>query len=283
MDIKQAVKYIKESLKGIYPETEIGAFTKIIFSDVFNINAIEFYTHKDKKLSEHQIEKLKNIIERLLKHEPLQYIIGFTEFYDLKFEVNRDVLIPRQETEELVDLIIKDSDKNDALKILDIGTGSGCIALSLKNSLPKSIVTACDFSAEALDMAKKNAKINDLELEFLEINILNEDATNSLGKFDLIVSNPPYVRELEKKMMSENILDYEPEMALFVDDNDPLIYYKAITNFALNHLNKGGRLYFEINEFLGKEMKSLLLESGFNDVIVYQDLNDKYRMTSARL
>jgi len=283
MDIKQATKYIKESLKGIYPATEIEAFTKIIFSDVFNINAIEFYTHKDKKLSEHQIETLKNIIGRLLKHEPLQYIIGFTEFYDLKFEVNSNVLIPRQETEELVDLIIKKSDNNETFKILDIGTGSGCIALSLKNSLPKSTVTACDFSDEALEMAKLNAKINNLDLEFLEIDILNEDVTNSLGKFDLIVSNPPYVRELEKEMMSENVLDYEPEMALFVDDNDPLIYYNAITNFALNHLKKGGRLYFEINEFLGKEMKNLLLQSGFKDVIVYKDLNNKDRMTSARL
>lgn len=216
-----------------------------------------------KELSASEEKKFEDALLRLLKHEPIQYIIGETEFFGLKFKVNKNVLIPRPETEELVQWILKDLEslKTQELSILDIGTGSGCIAISLAKKLPNARVSAIDISEGALEIARSNAKMNDVEIDFILQDILK--SAELPGKYDLIVSNPPYVRELEKKEMHRNVLENEPEMALYVKDLEPLIFYQKITKLAETDLKLGGSLYFEINQYLGKETAEVLTESGF--------------------
>lgn len=218
--------------------------------------------HK-RKLSASEEKKFEDALLRLLKHEPIQYIIGETEFFGLKFKVNKNVLIPRPETEELVDWILKDlkSSGKKELSILDIGTGSGCIAISLAKELPNARVSAMDISDGALQIASSNAKMNNVEIDFILQDILK--TTELPEKYDLIVSNPPYVRELEKKEMQRNVLENEPEMALYVKDLEPLIFYQKITKLAETGLKQGGSLYFEINQYLGKETAEILSSSGF--------------------
>ena len=219
-------------------------------------------------------------LERLLTNEPIQYIIGSTYFYGNDFEVNRHTLIPRPETEELVDWIINDTG-NKALKILDIGTGSGCIAISVAHKLPKAQLTAMDISAEALTMAKKNADKLKVCVNFEEQDVLK--LTEFTNEFDIVVSNPPYVRELEKEMMSANVLDYEPDLALFVSDTNPLIFYYKIAELFLAQAKKNALLYFEINEYLGTELKEGLQKMGFTFVEIRQDFRAKERMLKASI
>ena len=240
----------------------------------------------DKIISEVDIDKFKEAIKRLNNHEPIQYIIGKTEFYSLLFKVNEAVLIPRPETEELVDWIIsKFRIQNSELKILDIGTGSGCIAISLAKNLPNAKVFALDVSKEALNVAKANAWQNDVEVEFIEADILNwkQEAGNMNLDFkdlnlDIIVSNPPYVRASEKEQMKPNVLAHEPDLALFVKDEDSLLFYRNITQFASQFLNTKGQLFFEINEYLGNDMFKLLNDKGFIDIELKQDIFAKDRM-----
>jgi release factor glutamine methyltransferase len=222
-------------------------------------------------------------IKDLLKNKPLQYIIGETEFCDLKFKVNENVLIPRPETSELVHLITnrQQTTDNSQLTILDIGTGSGCIAISLAKQLPQSQVYALDISEKALCVAKDNAYINNVDITFIHDDILS--LRNKIEtKFDIIVSNPPYVRDLEKAEMRDNVLNCEPHNALFVSDNDPLIFYRNILEFAKTHLKENGEVWFEINEYLGKEMTDLCLEMGFSNVNIYKDFREKERFLSVR-
>jgi len=222
------------------------------------------------------------ILEQLKKEIPIQYLLGSTSFYGLNFEVNSDVLIPRPETEELVDWIIKDCliFRNDVtLKIVDIGTGSGCIAISLAKNLPNAQVFAIDVSGKALATAKKNAELNNVEVTFIQKNILE---TASLDfQFDIIVSNPPYVRNLEKVEINKNVLDNEPHLALFVDDNDALVFYRKIAELAQKSLSKNGQLYFEINQYLGKETVALLENLGFENLELRKDIYGNDRMIFA--
>jgi release factor glutamine methyltransferase len=218
--------------------------------------------------------QLSKAIRRLVSHEPIQYITGEAHFYNHKFQVNHATLIPRPETEELVARILLESDRSVPLRILDIGTGSGCIAISLTLALPLGIVDALDVSANALQVAKQNALDLGATVEFFELNILDQ----SLDKqYDVIVSNPPYVRNMEKSELKNNVLDFEPAIALFVPDNNPLVFYERIISMAFKNLNSEGRLYLEINELFGSEIANLLTGAGFINVTITPDMQHKDR------
>ncbi len=272
------------SLKEEYPETEIQSFFNLLSECFLKMKRLDVTLNLYAPISGKKLEKFKNATLRLKKYEPIQYIVGSTEFYGLPFKVTENTLIPRPETEELVQWVI-DSAKADSYSILDIGTGSGCIAISLAKSMPSSTVFAVDVSKKALTVAKINSKLNKVDVEFLELDILKwkKDSSNLVledSKFDIIVSNPPYVRVLEKAQMSDNVLHHEPALALYVEDDDPLIFYKEIVEFAKVHLKNEGQLYFEINQYLGTDMLQLLAESGFKNVALKKDIFGNDRMIS---
>jgi release factor glutamine methyltransferase len=232
-------------------------------------------------------KKISDSLQRLKSEEPIQYILGETDFYGLSFKLNSNVLIPRPETEELVDWMLtrQPTTNNQQLNILDIGTGSGCIAISLAKSLKNTKVYALDVSSDALKIAEENAKLNQVEAEFIEKDILKiEDGRLKTDlKFDVIVSNPPYVREQEKQHMNRNVLNNEPHLALFVEDENPLQFYKALTEFAVNNLKDQGWLFFEINEYLGIEMMQLLNDFNFTNIELKQDVFKKDRMITGQI
>ena len=268
-----------KQLEGIYGAQEAGAISFLLLENLFSLSRTEILA--DKKLEiEEKKERLSHSIDRLRHNEPIQYILGQTEFYGLPILVNPSVLIPRQETEELVQLIISEHENKKNSSILDIGTGSGCIAIALKKALPQSAVYAMDVSEQVLSMAKKNAELNKVEIQFLEKNILLPETT--LPETTIIVSNPPYVLQSEKKEMKENVLAHEPHLALFVEDSDPLLFYRTIVEKAKKYLLKDGSLYFEINEQFGKETIKLLTDTGFTEVRSWKDLNRKDRMIRAK-
>ncbi len=235
---------------------------------------------ENKELSKLQARNINNIIKRLRTYEPIQHITGETEFFGLPFIVNKNVLIPRPETEELVELILNEN-KEDKLNILDIGTGSGgAIAIALAKYKKEAKISAWDISKDALLIAKGNAERNAVDIDFEQVDVLIDYPTDK--KYDIIVSNPPYILESEKRDMEKNVLDYEPHIALFVPDDRALIFYERIADIALDILNPDGKLYFEINQALGKEtVKMLENRGGFSNVTLYQDINKNDRMTSA--
>ncbi|WP_299127704.1 peptide chain release factor N(5)-glutamine methyltransferase [uncultured Winogradskyella sp.] len=282
-----------KELDLIYGKNEVESFFFLATEHYFSLARIQLALDQQFSFSKPETNTLFTILEDLKQQKPIQYILGYTEFYGLKFKVNPNVLIPRPETEELVDWIINSykefshsAIKSSHLKILDIGTGSGCIAISLAKHLLNAKVYAIDVSKAALEVAKENAKINQVEVEFLELDILKyEDASLwedvvelKKGFFDIIVSNPPYVRHLEKKEMQPNVLDNEPHLALFVADNDPLVFYKAITDFAVDNLKQKGQLYFEINQYLGEDSIQLLNNESFEAITLKKDLSGNDRM-----
>lgn len=276
--IKQIQQKFHQELKDLFPEKEINTFLYLLLEKIANLSRLDLVLFPDKKLDEKQISQFEKALHRLKNHEPIQYIIGETEFYGLKFIVNKNVLIPRPETEELVDWIIKDFQNfSDDFSILDIGTGSGCIAISLASKLKKADISALDISAKALKTAKENAEINKVKINFQQKNILGISA-NFNKKYEVIVSNPPYVRELEKKEMQSNVLAHEPHLALFVKDDDALLFYREILKFAEKNLRKNGKLYFEINEYLPEEMKELIREFKVKKYEFKKDIFGKYRM-----
>ncbi len=270
-----------ESLSRLYPEEESQSFFYILCEHFLKLKRIDLNLNPNRIVVEPEQLNFENSIARLLKYEPIQYITGETEFYGLPFHVNKHTLIPRPETEELVQWIVNDF-KCDGRekKILDVGTGSGCIAISLSKSLNNKSVMALDVSPEALKVTQNNAEINDVTLKCIEANILYK-STKLPSNLDVIVSNPPYVRDLEKQQIKPNVLDNEPHLALFVDDDNPLIFYKAISQFAKKSLNLGGALYFEINEYLGEDMIALLKVEGFSNIELKQDFFGKDRMIKA--
>jgi len=282
MQISNFKKQFFSELSGLYPETEIQSFFNILIELKLNLSRIEVALQPDLAISETTITFLQKAIAALKKNIPIQYITGETEFYGLKFNVNESVLIPRPETEELVDWILENSKpktQNSKLKILDIGTGSGCIAISLAKNLSNTDVFALDISSEALKIAKKNALSNKVDIYFSEIDILN--TPDLPEKYNIIVSNPPYVRELEKELMQQNVLAYEPHLALFVKDNNPLLFYDRIADLANKHLSKKGSLYFEINQYLGNETVALLKQKGFQNIELKKDIFGVDRMIKA--
>ncbi|WP_075556097.1 peptide chain release factor N(5)-glutamine methyltransferase [Parabacteroides timonensis] len=280
----ETVAYIQDTLKDYYPLSEIKAFTRLIMERVCDIQPHQFLLCKDKELSEKEKSEIHNIVERLTKYEPIQYIFGKTDFYGFEFEVNPSVLIPRPETEELVELVVRDYPQKKELDILDIGTGSGCIAITLKKLLKKSQVYALDISEEALKTAKRNAVRNRAIVTFFQKDILtpSKTADSIEEEFDIIVSNPPYVMEKEKASMDANVLEYEPSLALFVPDDNPLLYYHRITMFAEQKLKKKGYIYFEINSQLGEQTVNMLRLMEFKNVELIQDLSGKDRFVKAQ-
>jgi release factor glutamine methyltransferase len=265
----------------LYEDQEKANIAYLILEDLFKITKTDLLL--DKKIKEYDQEKIKDIINRLNKAEPIQYILGHTEFYGRKFTVNKNVLIPRPETEELVDLIIKENRKNKNLTILDIGTGSGCIAISLSKEISGSEIFALDISKEALSVARQNAKDLNAGINFIEADIINnsENKLNDL-KFKLIVSNPPYITDSEKKLMHQNVLAYEPDRALFVRDEDPLLFYRTIIEFSHEHLLPNGSCYFEINEAYGNDIRELFEKNNFTEIRIIRDMQDKDRFAVAR-
>lgn len=277
-DIRET--YLKE-LKKLYPENESAAFLDLIIEKRLGINRLKRLSFPDLRISESEILKIHFDVRELKKHRPIQYILGESQFLDLNLMVNENVLIPRPETEELVLWIVENEKPKKNLFILDIGTGSGCIALSLKQLIPESKIWACDLSEEALKVASQNATKNHLEVNFFKTNILQEVIPDLLPSLDIIVSNPPYVTEAEKAQMQFNVLDFEPPDALFVKNEDPLIYYRNICRLAASKLKPGGRLYFEINQKYGKEVTDIMKSAGFKYPVVKKDIFDKNRMVSA--
>ncbi len=279
--IKKIISGIKSELKGIYPTEEIDSFIVLIFEDVLGYSRTKLLISLEEEIGGSNLCRIKDIVKDLKNQRPVQHILQKTIFYDLPFKVTQDALIPRPETEELIDWVISDH-KEESLNILDIGTGTGCIAISIAKNLPQSKVYAMDISSKALELARENGKLNNTDIVFLESDILKKSIEIE-GKFDIIVSNPPYIRQKEKELMSKNVLEYEPELALFVPDHDPLLFYKTIIDFGLKNLNKEGKIYFEINEAFGQEMINLFEVNNFSEITLKKDINGKHRMIKGKL
>ena len=296
-----------QQLSAIYPKTEIDSFFFILMDEYLHLKRIDITLNPDFEIDNTNISILNTALKRLKNEEPIQYILGNTEFYGYPFIVDKNTLIPRPETEELVEWILDETAKSqkgkelNSLRILDIGTGTGCIAISLAKNLPTAAIFAIDISADALKIAKKNATLNNVEITFLQADILKTDSLDALANkmkqfnfgnqiissetnptkkinFDIIISNPPYVRELEKVEIHHNVLQNEPHLALFVSDENPLIFYDKIADLAKKHLTKNGTLFFEINQYLGNETSKMLKEKGFKNIELRKDLFGNDRM-----
>ena len=282
MTVKELNLLFEEELSSIYPKNEIKTFFFIVLEEFLNFQRIDSILRANDIINKEKQPVILSIIERLKHEEPMQYILGKTEFYGLPFNVNNKTLIPRPETEELVEWIIEETKNIDTeLNILDIGTGSGCIPISLKVNIPKAIVTTIDVSNDAITIAKQNAVLNNVEISFLNMDILNSKKLP--GNYDIIVSNPPYVRNLEKGEMKNNVLNNEPHLALFVENDNPLIFYDKISKLASAYLKKEGMLFFEINQYLSKETSSLIKNNGFQTLSLKIDLFGNIRMIKASL
>ena len=316
----ETIAYIRNSLKDIYPPGEAQALVRLIMERVCGLSTHQLLLGKGKELSDTEKFKIKEIVEGLRLYKPIQYLLGIADFYGMEFKVTPDVLIPRPETAELVERIITDY-RGQAPRILDIGTGSGCIAISLAKHLPKAEVAAVDISPEARAVAEENARLNQVSVSFLELDILSEGypsfmqgklkfhveetkvsrkenksftymkpkshteetAVSPIGNFNCIVSNPPYIMNKEKATMEANVLENEPHLALFVPDDDPLLFYRAIARFGQRHLVEGGHLYFEINALCGKETVAMLRQENYTEVELIQDLYGKDRIVKAKI
>lgn len=295
MLLKQYKTHFFDSLRNIQDEQEIESFFFILTEYLHNLKRVDVALNPNFEISEEEVEKWNTVLVQLQQEKPIQYITGEAWFYGLRFEVNKNTLIPRPETEELVEWILESwklevgswkSEDNKLISILDIGTGTGCIPISLKANLPQANVSAIDVSEQALAVAKRNAELNKVEVNFIQTNILEvEDLSKlpfpknqNLLPFDIIVSNPPYVRNLEKQEIKKNVLDYEPHLALFVEDTDALLFYRKIAQLALKNLTPNGLLFFEINQYLGKETVELLKNLGFKNIELKKDIYGNDRM-----
>jgi len=283
MLLKDIEHIFYKELNVLYPKQEIKNFFFMCCESFYNISRLQLALNTEISITKEEQTPIFDALHRLKQQQPIQYILGETEFYGLPFKVNKNTLIPRPETEELVSLIINDVTSSAVEKshsILDIGTGSGCIAISLAKNLPEVNISALDVSVKALKVAKENAVLNGVDVTFIEDSILEicHSALDAESTFDIIVSNPPYVRNLEKEQMKDNVLNNEPHLALFVEDDSPLIFYKAIIGFAVNNLKPKGTLYFEINEYLGLEMINLLEGNGFENIELIKDMFGKDRI-----
>ena len=290
MNIKKFRDYFNKTLKKLYPTSEIDTFLFLLLEEYLNFKRIDIVLKSNFEISPEDLTLLKSSTKLLEQEVPIQYILGKTEFYGFPFILNEHVLIPRPETEELVTSVLNKIsklerlhpiEKEKKLKILDIGTGSGCIPISLKRSLPFAEITAIDIANEALIIAKKNASLNKVNINFIQQNILKTTGLDDV--YDIIISNPPYVRVSEKIEIKNNVLKNEPHLALFVEDNNPLIFYSKIAELAKSHLTKNGTLFFEINQYLGKETVELIKLKGFNKIQLKKDIFGRDRIIIASL
>jgi len=268
--------YLTTELAGIYPAEEIRSMSDIIIRSVFGINGLHQIYLTERSVNEEQDSKIISVCQELKTGKPIQYILGETIFYDCTIKLNSSTLIPRPETEELVDLVISE---NSGYKgnIIDFATGSGCIAIAIASKLPGSFLTGTDISDEALSIADENARLNNVKITYIKDDILNPD-TGQFEKTGIIVSNPPYVRNSEKQMMNKNVVEFEPHSALFVTDSDPLVYYNGILKKSARILDPPGKIYFEINEKLGTPMVQLLESFGYSEIKIVEDINGKERI-----
>jgi release factor glutamine methyltransferase len=278
--IKDIRLYLADELSGLYPEPEIRAISGLIIKTLFRLPALQSLALPETPVLHRDAGKISRICSELRKGKPIQYILGETSFYNCQIRVNSETLIPRPETEELVDLIIKEN-KGFRGKILDVGTGSGCIAIALAINLPGTEVTGIDISDGAVGLAAENAKDNHTSVRFIKADIFSIDPV-LFAETDIIVSNPPYIRDSEKRQIARNVLDFEPHSALFVPDSDPLVHYRAILDLAEKSLNPGGKIYFEINEAMGDSVADLLKASGFSAIQVIKDLNGRKRIVKGK-
>ncbi|MCK0147741.1 peptide chain release factor N(5)-glutamine methyltransferase [Arenibacter sp. F26102] len=284
MLLKEIKKIYHLELDPIFPKEEVDSFFYLVIEHYLGLERFVLVMEPNLVVSKEKEDHLFYALSQLKLERPIQHILGKAHFCELEFYVDENVLIPRPETEELVYWILEELQSEDSskeIKILDVGTGSGCIAISLAKNLPNAKVVAMDISKKAIQMAERNAKENNVDIEFVEADILSN--MNFEGEFDIIVSNPPYVRELEKVEMKNNVLDHEPGSALFVSDKDPLIFYKKIVQFAEGHLKKKGVLYFEINQYLGEETKELLGNGKFSEIEIRKDMFGNARMLKGML
>lgn len=281
MTISDLKLLFHNSLNSIYPSQEIDSFYHILTEYKLGMTRVEKALDPNKHLKDSNVFFFEKAIGELKAQKPVQYITQEAEFYGLPFKVNKNVLIPRPETEELVSWILEKADTSESISILDIGTGSGCIAISLAKHLPNAKVTAIDFSAKAIEIAKENATANKVNIEFIEQDIL--EATKLPANFDIIVSNPPYVRELEKKEIQKNVLAFEPHSALFVENTNALVFYKKIAELAKLGLKDNGLLFYEINQYLGKETIEMLTNKGFSETKLRKDIFGNDRMTKSSI
>ena len=276
MSVSTIVKLFRQELLSVYPKGEVESFISLAFEEVLAYDKVDIFMKGDDSVPEQFAGRFFGILEGLKQKKPIQYLLGKTVFYGLPIRLSPHVLIPRPETEELVHWILQE-EYPPRISVLDLGTGSGCIAIALKSNLKQAEVYGVDNSVSALNMAAFNAKENNLNISFFQFDILEQESLGFM-KFDLMVSNPPYVRTTEKTQMDSNVLDHEPDSALFVTDEEPLVFYRRIVDLASGHLNKNGRLYFEINEAFGREVAQLLRDHGFTDVEIRKDFNGKDRM-----
>ena len=279
MKINALQEAYRKKLISLYEIDEINSFFYLLSEAYLSKSRLDIALNPDEDLNNEISNLFLNALEQLTKEYPIQYIIGETEFMDLRFEVNEHVLIPRPETEELIRWILRSEEKTVTKSILDIGTGSGCIPIVLAHSLPNSNITSIDISIKALEVAKRNATKNKVKINFQLNDILQTDLPDN--NYDIIVSNPPYVRESEKTQMQNNVLHHEPDLALFVSDDDPLIFYRHIALLALQSLKPDGLLYFEINQYLGLELCSIIKDLGFTQVELKKDMYGADRMIRA--
>lgn len=297
MNLKELKQVFVNSISELYPSEEVQSFFNLLSEKHLGMSRIEMALQPNKAISEENILKFKNAIQRLKNFEPIQYILGETEFFGMPFKVDKNVLIPRPETEELVAWVLEcvsnatdiERSRNGTtgmFEILDIGTGSGCIPIALASKLPEAKITAVDISKGALEVAKQNALFNKVVINFLEVDILNNMAWNLEFKnleFDYIISNPPYIRELEKEQLEPNVLNHEPATALFVKDEDPLLFYRKIAKFSQQYLKENGTLFFEINEYLSKDVCKMLTIEEFKKIEVKKDIFGKDRMVKCNI
>lgn len=283
MTFAEATKHSTEELKTIYADREAANIANWVIEHITETKKTDRIIHKEKKLSGEQLTQLNNYLQRLMHHEPVQYVLNEAWFYGLKYYVDKNVLIPRPETEELIEWVISDCKfPIEVLYILDIGTGSGCIPISLKRKLRRAQIWSCDISEAALQVAKKNATTIGADVNFLHLDFLDRAQRNQLPSFNIIISNPPYIPEKDKEEMQRNVVKYEPATALFVPDNDPLIFYKAIADFGKEKLIPGGMIYLEIHEDLGEAVCKLFQTAGYYTEIK-KDMQGKERMVKAVL
>lgn len=283
--LKAIAEIFRKELSDLYDLKEIDSLFNIIIAEVADLSSAKIKAFPEHEVTDEQFNGIIHIVKELKTGKPIQYVLGYAEFFGLTFKVNPSVLIPRPETEELVEWILSlvKNEQSTVGHILDIGTGSGCIAISLKKNLSKFSVSAMDISGGALKTAEENAQLNGVDLILIQSDILDTGHEIESPKYHIIVSNPPYVTLEDKKQMHTNVTDFEPHTALFVPEDDPLIFYKAITDFACKHLEKGGLLFFEINENYGEQIVELLNSKLFIDIELRKDLSGKDRMIKALL
>lgn len=282
MTLKECITNIIRQLQPTYSENEARWMARVIFEQLKGYTQVDLIIHADDTVSDFILTKINNVISRLLDHEPIQYIFGETKFYGITLKVNRNVLIPRPETEELVDMIVSDADNREDLRVADICTGSGCIAIALARNLKFPIITAVDISEPALEVARQNALMTKTNITFRRLDALNLPPVDPSARLDIVVSNPPYIGEAERTSMEKNVLDYEPQQALFVPDSNPLLFYKAISLWAMQQLKPGGKIYFELNPFHANDLTKWMTANGWDNVTLIPDMQKLTRFLTAQ-